>query len=100
MRQDQGIIFYSGILPHALDSDVNICTLGFNTYVMYNYFVVLYVGLWEFIKSVYRAFQVVVFDSGQKMALKSLTYYCINRSHRHILAVIENNWFRVPIYDI
>ena len=48
-----------------------------------------------------RAFQSVVFNSGQKMALrvfyftraltKALTYYYINRSQRHLLAAIENN---------
>ena len=48
-----------------------------------------------------RAFQSVVFNSGQQMALreiyfiraltKALTYYYINRSQRHLLAVIENN---------
>ena len=50
---------------------------------------------------IYRAFQSVVFNSGQKMALrafyfiraltKALTYYYINRSQRHLLAAIENN---------
>ena len=54
-----------------------------------------------------RAFQLVVFNRGQKMALrafyfiraltKALTYYYINRSQRHLLAAIENNWFGVPI---
>ena len=49
----------------------------------------------------------VVFNSGQKIALrafyfiraltKALTYYYINRSQRHLLAAIENNWFGVPI---
>ena len=53
-----------------------------------------------------RAFQSVVFNSGQKMALrafyfirallKALKYYYINRSQRHLLAAIENNCFRVP----
>ena len=43
----------------------------------------------------------VVFNSGQKMALrafyfiraltKALTYYYISRSQRHLLAAIENN---------
>ena len=47
----------------------------------------------------YRAFQLVVFNSGQKMALrafysiraltKALTYYYIKRSQRHLLAAIE-----------
>ena len=57
----------------------------------------------------YRAFQSVVFISGQKMALrafysiraltKALTYYYINCSQRHLLAAIENNWLGVPIED-
>ena len=49
----------------------------------------------------YRDSELVVFNSGQKMALrafyfiraltKALTYYYINRSQRHLLAGIENN---------
>ena len=56
-----------------------------------------------------RAFQSVVFKSGQKMALrafcfiraltKALKYYNINRSRRHLLTAIENNWFGVPIVN-
>ena len=51
-----------------------------------------------------RASQSVVFNTGQKMALrafyfirtltKALTYYYINRSQRHLLVAIENNRFR------
>ena len=45
------------------------------------------------------AFQSVVFNSGQKMALRAFyfrraltkAYYYINRSQRHLLAAIENN---------
>jgi len=54
-----------------------------------------------------RAFQSLVFNSGQKMALrafyfiraltKALTYYYINRSQRHLLVAIENNRFGSPI---
>ena len=52
-----------------------------------------------------RVSESVVFNSGQKMALrafyflraltKALTYYYINRSQRHLLVTIENNWFGV-----
>ena len=51
----------------------------------------------------------VVFNSGQKMALrafyfiraltKAQAYYYKSRSQRHLLAAIENNWFGVPIQD-
>ena len=54
-----------------------------------------------------RAFQSVVFNSGQKMALrvfyfiraltKALTYYYINRSQRHLLTAVEKNWLEGPI---
>ena len=52
----------------------------------------------------------IVLNSGQKMALrafyfiraltKALTYNYINRSQRHLLAAIENNWFGVPIIKL
>ena len=58
-------------------------------------------------RQINRESESVVFNSGQKMALrtfyfiwaltKALTYYYINRSQRHLLAAIENNWFGVPI---
>ena len=53
-----------------------------------------------------RAFQSVVFNSGQKMALiafyfikaltKALTYYYINFSPRHLLTTFENNQLEGP----
>ena len=56
-----------------------------------------------------KASQSVVFNSGQKMALrafyfiwaltKALTYYYINRSQRHLLVAIENNRFGGPINE-
>ena len=49
------------------------------------------------------ASQFVVFNTGQKMALrafnfirtltKALTYYYINRSQRHLVVAVENNRF-------
>ena len=57
-----------------------------------------------------RAFQLVVLNSGQKMALrafyfirtltKALTYHYINHSERHLLAIMENSWFESPIVYI
>ena len=54
-----------------------------------------------------RAFRLVVFTTGQKMALrvfyfirivtKALTYYYINRSQRHLLIAMENNRFGGPL---
>ena len=54
-----------------------------------------------------RASQSVVFNSGQKMALrafyfirtltKALTYHYINRTQRHLLVAIENNRCGSPI---
>ena len=54
-----------------------------------------------------KALQSVVFDNGQKMALracyfirtptKALTYYDINRSQRHLLVALVNNWLEGPI---
>ena len=54
-----------------------------------------------------RASESVVFNTGQKMALrafyfirtltKALKYYYINRSQRHLLVAIENNRFGGPI---
>ena len=54
-----------------------------------------------------RAFQLVVFNRGQKMALrafyfiraliKALTYYYIKRSQRHLLAATKNTKLRVAI---
>ena len=54
-----------------------------------------------------RDSQSVVFNSGQKMAVrafyliraltKALTYYYIDRSLRHLLVAIENNWLEGPI---
>ena len=56
-----------------------------------------------------RASQSVVFDTGQKMALrvfyfirtltKALTYYYINRSQCHILVAIESNQLRTRTYS-
>ena len=53
-----------------------------------------------------KAFQSVVFNTCQKMALrafyfirtltKALSYYYINRSQRHLLVAIENNQFGEP----
>ena len=61
----------------------------------------------KLIGSTYRAFQTVVFNSGQKMALrgfyfiraltKAIKYYYIDRSQRHLLIAIENNRFGGPI---
>ena len=55
----------------------------------------------------YRDSESVVFNSGQKMALrafyfiraltKALTYYYISRSQRHLQAAVGNNWSGVPI---
>ena len=57
-----------------------------------------------------RASQSVVFNTSQKMALrafyliriltKSLTYYYINRSQRHLFVAIENNGSGGPIAEI
>ena len=54
-----------------------------------------------------RAFQSVVFNSGQQMVLRAfyiiraltiaLAYYYINRSKRHLSAAIENNCLEGPI---
>ena len=54
-----------------------------------------------------RAFQSVVFNIGQNMAMrafyfirtltKALTYYYIKRSQRHLLAAIENSLLEAPI---
>ena len=53
-----------------------------------------------------RAFQSVLFNSGQKMALRSfyfkitetaLTYSYTNRSQRHLLTANQNKQFRGPI---
>ena len=54
-----------------------------------------------------KAFQSVVFNSGQKMALvaflliktlaKALTYYYINRSQRTLLATFEKKQLEGPI---
>ena len=61
----------------------------------------------NFMSSFIRASQSVVFNGGQKMALrafyfiraltKALIHYYINRSQRHLLVAIENNRFGGPI---
>ena len=73
-------------------------------FVIYFNFVLNYKFVFKHFFTIFnRAFQsVVVFSSGQKMALrafyfiraqtKALKYYYINRSQRHLLAAFENTW--------
>ena len=59
---------------------------------------------------VLRALQLIVFISGQKMALrrfyfivaltKALIYCYINRSQRHLLPAIENDWLEGPFGNL
>ena len=63
-------------------------------------------SLWHFYQ-MNMAFQSVVFNSGHKMALRAFyfiitltKYYCMNRTQRHLLAPIANNWLEGPTKQV
>ena len=82
------------------------CKIGLNVLISTSMFLLVQKKIdWESVEH-NRDSESVVFNSGQKMALrafyfiralsKALTYYYTSRSQRHLLVAIENNRFGGP----